>query len=175
MYTQAELPPQDDESGWNPPPDERDNGSFFSGFRAYRGDAEAAVAAAAATAAATAATAAAAPATTTAATTVEESKLEQGDDGSNTELRINGDARGREGGEAGVGTRGEGGLVFHHFPIPDLSPAENTEILSGLVDQLEALVASGRVRASWVGGSGSVLLYFILFYLVALFYLFELI
>lgn len=150
---QAELPPQDDDSRWDPPADERDNGSFFSGFRAYRGDAEAAVAAAAASAAATAA----ASATTTATATAERgSKREQGGNGGTTpELPIiNGDAGAREEVGVGVGARGEGGLTFHHFPIPDLSPAENTEILSGLVDQLESLVASGKVSEQggrWMG------------------------
>lgn len=67
--------------------------------------------------------------------------------GHNGERRDEGEAkRGSRAGE-GVGKRGREGLAFHHFPIPDLSPAENTEILAGLVDQLEALIASGKVRA----------------------------
>lgn len=37
------------------------------------------------------------------------------------------------------------GLTFHHFPIPDLSPAENMAVLSGLVDDLELLVTAGKV------------------------------
>ncbi|CAN0031965.1 unnamed protein product [Scytosiphon promiscuus] len=132
---QAELPPQDDEGRWNPPAEgEGDNGLFFSGFRAYRGDAVAAV---------TAAAAAAAPAH-------EGRAAERGDDETGI---LGGDKREQEGGgagaegraEAGLGSRGREGLAFHHFPIPDLSPAENTEILAGLVDQLEALVASEKV------------------------------
>ncbi len=115
------MPPQDDESRWNPPADDQDNGQFFSGFRAYRGDAVAAVASATAAASTT--------------TTDEPHLLDGGEDV---------DAAGAT--AAGTtGRRGAEGLAFHHFPIPDLSPAENTEILSGLVDQLEALVASGKV------------------------------
>lgn len=74
-----------------------------------------------------------------------------------TELRTNGgdgDSGGHQEDVAGMrkaGAREVEGLAFHHFPIPDLSPAENTEILAGLVDQLESLVASGKVGGTNFG------------------------
>lgn len=75
-----------------------------------------------------------------------------------TELRVDGgegadlgSPRKSAAGVRELGARGPEGLAFHHFPIPDLSPAENTEFLAGLVDQLESLVASGKV-----GGTSSV-------------------
>ncbi|CAB1110375.1 unnamed protein product [Ectocarpus sp. CCAP 1310/34] len=151
---QAELPPQDDESQWGPPADKDDNGMFFSGFRAYRGDAVAAVAAAAAAATH-------APASGSAATLTISSQVEGDSDHSgNVAVNVGADNSEEEGGggreqqgqgtgegaaEVVLGARGEEGLAFHHFPIPDLSPAENTEILAGLVDELEALVRSGKV------------------------------
>lgn len=130
---QAELPPQDDQSRWHPPADDKDNGSFFEGFRAYRGDAVAAVAAASAAATA-------APASTVAAKPPVDGSAAGGGDG---------DLGGAQ--KYVGGLRGAEGLAFHHFPIPDLSPAENTEFLAGLVDELESLVASGKV-----GGTSSV-------------------
>ncbi|CAM9594319.1 unnamed protein product [Ectocarpus fasciculatus] len=152
---QAELPPQDDESRWGPPADKDDNGVFFSGFRAYRGDAVAAVAAAAA---------GAAPASGSAATLTSQVEGEpehsgnvavdvgadssEGEEGGTRDQGRRGTGEeGEEGAAAAVvpGARGKEGLAFHHFPIPDLSPAENTEILAGLVDELEALVRSGKV------------------------------
>ncbi|CAN0479828.1 unnamed protein product, partial [Ectocarpus sp. 8 AP-2014] len=150
---QAELPPQDDESQWGPPADKDDSGMFFSGFRAYRGDAVAAVAAAAA--------AAHAPASGSAATLTMTSQVEgDSDQNGNVAVNVGADNSEEEGGgvreeqgrgtgegaaEVVLGARGEKGLAFHHFPIPDLSPAENTEILAGLVDELEVLVRSGKV------------------------------
>eukprot|EP00903_Cladosiphon_okamuranus_P011860 g11141.t1 len=132
---QAELPPQDDQSRWQPPADDKDNGDFYNGFRAYRGDAEAAVAGAATTTTA-------APASTLAAGPAMDGSIA-------TDLRVDGDEGTESGGPrkdvAGVRESGETGLAFHHFPIPDLSPAENTEFLAGLVDQLESLVAVGKV------------------------------
>lgn len=126
---------------------------FFSGFRAYRGDAVAAVAAAAA--------ATHAPASGSAATLTMTSQVEGDSDNSgNVAVNVGADNSEEEGGgvreeqgrgtgegaaEVVLGARGEEGLAFHHFPIPDLSPAENTEILAGLVDELEALVRSGKV------------------------------
>ncbi|CAN0158342.1 unnamed protein product, partial [Hapterophycus canaliculatus] len=145
---QAELPPQDNETRWDPPAEgEGDNGLFFSGFRAYRGDAVDALTAAAAASGTLAPTTKAAVATAPAA---EEGAAERGNDGTEPLRGNNGEW---EGDEAGVesragqvgGRRGREGLAFHHFPIPDLSPAENTEILAGLVDQLEALIASEKV------------------------------
>ncbi|CAN0490547.1 unnamed protein product, partial [Ectocarpus sp. 12 AP-2014] len=152
---QAELPPQDDESQWRPPADKGDSGMFFSGFRGYRGDAVAAVAAAAAAAATHA------PASGSAATLTISSQAEGDSDHSgNIAVNVGADNSEEEGGgvreqqgrgtgeeaaEVVLGARGEEGLAFHHFPIPDLSPAENTEILAGLVDELEALVRSGKV------------------------------
>ena len=61
--------------------------------------------------------------------------------------RVNGGVRDVEAAAAGerVAAAAEE-LTFHHFPIPDLSPAENMAVLSGLVDDLELLVAEGKVR-----------------------------
>lgn len=53
---------------------------------------------------------------------------------------VNGDCGERSSGE-GEGSK----LAFHHFPIPDLSPAENVEMMSALVEDLEHLVVSGKV------------------------------
>lgn len=138
---QAELPPQDDQSRWHPPADDKDNGSFFSGFRSYRGDAVAAVAAATATANA----ASAAPSSTVNAALGVDCSVATalGDNGAK-----DGDSETPQKDVAGVrevGARGAEGLAFHHFPIPDLSPAENTKFLAGLVDELESLVVSGKV------------------------------
>lgn len=135
---QAELPPQDDQSRWHPPADDKDNGSFFEGFRAYRGDAVAAVAAAAAAA------------TSAPASTVTSAPAEDGSVA--TEERVDGGGDGDSGPPQKVGATGAEGLAFHHFPIPDLSPAENTEFLARLVDQLESLVASGKVGGTKFGG-----------------------
>lgn len=126
---------------------------FFSGFRAYRGDVVAAVAAAATHA----------PASGSAATLTTTTSQVEGDSDHSGNVAVNVGAdsseekgvavreeqrrgTGKEGAAATVlGARGKEGLAFHHFPIPDLSPAENTEILAGLVDELEALVRSGKV------------------------------
>lgn len=40
-------------------------------------------------------------------------------------------------------------LTFHHFPIPDLSPAENMGLMSGLVNDLESLIMQKKVRPPW--------------------------
>lgn len=56
--------------------------------------------------------------------------------------------KGARRGSGGADVRDEKGLTFHHFPIPDLSPAENMALLAVLVEDLEALVLSGKVRVS---------------------------
>lgn len=42
-------------------------------------------------------------------------------------------------------------IAFHHFPIPDLTPADSLEALSELVHGLAALLSSGKVRVTWLG------------------------
>lgn len=36
-------------------------------------------------------------------------------------------------------------VIFHHFPIPDLTPADSVASLSMLVDDLVGLVTAGKV------------------------------
>lgn len=40
-------------------------------------------------------------------------------------------------------------VAFHHYPIPDLTPASSVEALSELVFHLAAILAPGKVRACY--------------------------